>query len=242
MSQSNSSLNDQKGHQTRGVRKASRLDRFEENAIALMLGLMTLITFANVVARYVFEANMLWALEATVFIFAWLVLFGASYGVKHSTHIGVDVLLNAVSPKLRQIFTLLSVTACIAFAILLLVGSWEYWYPFITKRAWLETDDVPMPFFLRFFEDLVNEGEAYEKMPRFIPYLVLPVSMALLSIRFIIAAFEILRGTRSGIIASHEAEELMEEAGLKVGGQEEYEETNHSQSDQRDMNKKKKGV
>ena len=75
----------------------SFIDRFEEGAIALMLGLMTLITFANVVARYVFQSNLLWALEMTVFIFAWLVLFGASYGVKKTTHIGVDVLTNMMS-------------------------------------------------------------------------------------------------------------------------------------------------
>ena len=57
-------------------------DRLEENLIAIFMGLMTLITFANVIARYVFNSNILWALEATVFLFAWLVLLGVSYGVK----------------------------------------------------------------------------------------------------------------------------------------------------------------
>ena len=36
------------------------VDAIEETAIAIMLGLMTLITFANVVARYVFNSNILW--------------------------------------------------------------------------------------------------------------------------------------------------------------------------------------
>ncbi len=43
------------------------VDVLEESAIALMLGLMTLITFFNVIARYVFNSNILWQLEATVF-------------------------------------------------------------------------------------------------------------------------------------------------------------------------------
>jgi C4-dicarboxylate transporter DctQ subunit len=43
----------------------------EETLIAVLLGLMTLITFANVIARYVFNDNILWGLEATVFLFAW---------------------------------------------------------------------------------------------------------------------------------------------------------------------------
>lgn len=50
----------------------------EETAIALILGAMTLITFCNVIARYVFNSNILWQFEATVFLFAWLVLFGVS--------------------------------------------------------------------------------------------------------------------------------------------------------------------
>ena len=48
------------------------VNQIEETLIAVLLGLMTLITFANVIARYVFNDNILWALEATVFLFAWL--------------------------------------------------------------------------------------------------------------------------------------------------------------------------
>ncbi len=57
-------------------------DAFEETLIAFFLGAMTLLTFANVISRYVFNDNILWALELTVFMFAWMVLVGASYGVK----------------------------------------------------------------------------------------------------------------------------------------------------------------
>jgi C4-dicarboxylate transporter DctQ subunit len=45
-------------------------DQLEETLIAIFLGLMTVITFANVIARYVFNDNILWAVEATVFLFA----------------------------------------------------------------------------------------------------------------------------------------------------------------------------
>ena len=58
---------------------SSWVDRIEENLIAVILGTMALLTFANVVARYVFNSNIFWALELTVFLFAWLVLLGATY-------------------------------------------------------------------------------------------------------------------------------------------------------------------
>lgn len=184
------------------------VDALEENLISLLLGLMTVLTFANVVARYVFNDNILWALEVTVFLFAWLVLLGASYGVKKSIHLGVDALIDHLPKGVRKTLALLAVTACLAFSILLLKGSWDYWYPFITTRAFLETEDVPMPAFLQFLADALNEGERYEKMPRFIPYAVLPISMALLTYRYFQIAWRIIKGDVDMIIASHEAEDL----------------------------------
>jgi C4-dicarboxylate transporter DctQ subunit len=187
------------------------VDSIEETSIALCLGLMTLVTFANVVARYAFDANILWALELTVFLFAWLVLMGMSYGVKKHVHIGVDVIINAVSPAKRRILAIIAVSLSLLFSVLLLVGAWDYWYPFATERAWLETDDIPMPEFLQFLADSMNEGERYEKMPRWIPYLALPLGVALLTFRFLQLAWQIFTGKLDRIIASHEAEELMEE-------------------------------
>jgi len=189
-----------------GSRFANCIDKLEENLIAFFMGMMTLITFANVIARYVFNANILWGLEVTVFIFAWLVLLGASYCVKKSLHLGVDVVVQLLSPKLRRICGLIAVTACVAFSVLLLIGSWEYWYPFVSKLAFYETDDVPVPFFLSFLGDVFNDGEAYEKLPKFIPYFVLPLSMALLLYRFLQTAVRIWRGDIYLVIANHEAE------------------------------------
>lgn len=192
-------------------RLSQLLNDFEEALIAVLLGLMTVITFANVVARYVFNSNILWALEATVFLFAWLVLIGASYCVKISAHLGVDVVLNMASPPMRRILVLISVACCIAFSVLLLIGSWQYWLPFAGKNAWYEVNDIPMIGFLRFLDSWMNEGEAYEKLPRFIPYFALPLGLTLITFRFIQAGWQILTGKRETLIASHEAEELLEE-------------------------------
>lgn len=188
------------------------VEGIEETFIAVTLGLMTVITFANVVARYVFNDNILWALEVTVVLFAWLVLVGAAYGVKKTFHIGVDVVINILPPALKKIAALASVVACLAFALMMLKGAWDYWHPFATERVWMETNDIPMLDFLRFMEPWLNEGEHYEKLPRFIPYFALPLGMALLVFRFIQAAFQIVMGKRDSLIASHEVEEMLEEA------------------------------
>lgn len=188
------------------------MNNVEESLIAIILGIMTLITFANVVARYIFNSNILWALEATVFLFAWLVLLGVSYCIKTTTHLGVDAVLNIVSPAARKAMTILAVLCCLAFSLLLLKGSWDYWWLFAAKRSFLEVNDIPMPDFLQFFAVWLNEGEAYEKLPRFIPYFALPLGMALLLYRFLQAGWRVLTDKQTLIIASHEAEELVEEA------------------------------
>ncbi|MEP4378549.1 MAG: TRAP transporter small permease [Alphaproteobacteria bacterium] len=185
------------------------VNEIEETFIAVILGLMTLVTFANVIARYVFNDNILWALEVTVFLFAWLVLIGASYCVKTTAHLGVDLIINALSPTPRRIMALIAVSACIAFSVLLLIGSWQYWEPFVGKRAWYQVDDIVMPEFLQFLADWLNEGERYDKMPRFIPYFSLPLGIALLTFRFIQAGWRIFTGRQVLVIASHEAEDML---------------------------------
>jgi len=181
-------------------------DSIEENLIAFFLGTMTLITFANVIAR-VQDSNILWALEATVFLFAFLVLFGASYAVKHNFHIGVDVVVSLFPQSIQRKITLVAVAICILFSALLLKGSWDYWYAFVSKRAFYEVNDIPMPDFLQFFSTWLNDGERYEKIPRFLPYTVLPVSMLLLLVRFVQAGFRVWRGEQGLIIDKHDIDD-----------------------------------
>lgn len=201
-----------KGSLTRLYHRLGKMtDYAEETLIASFLGLMTLLTFANVVVRYVFNSNILWALELTVFMFAWMVLVGASYGVKKHFHIGVDVVINIAPKGLQKTFAVIAVACCLFFSISLLIGSWNYWLPFITDRSWYETEDIPMPDILQFLSTWFNEGERYERLPRFVPYAALPIGMALLTYRFLQIAWLILTNKLDRMIASHEAEEKLEE-------------------------------
>ena len=202
-------------------------DRIEETLIAALLGGMTLITFANVVARYEFNSNILWALELTVFMFGWLVLLGASYAVKKNAHLGVDALVNVFNPGGRRIVGLIAAAACLFFSILLLKGSYDYWAVFAdlppTEGRWLplgfverfrsqsfyEVDDIPMPDMLRFLEAwlLIDGDPPFEKIPKVIPYLVLPLSAALMLFRFAQATWAIWTGKTDRLVASHELDD-----------------------------------
>ncbi|MFY0597599.1 MAG: TRAP transporter small permease [Cognatishimia sp.] len=212
----------------------SRIDRIEESIIAIILGIMTLMTFANVVARYGFNSNIFYALELTVFLFAWLVLLGASYAVKKTLHLGVDALVNTAPAPTRRVLGLVVVAVCLAYSLLLLKGAWDYWAPFANLpptegrwfptgfvekfrgQGWYETQDIPVPAFMRWLEPVFNEGVEYEKLPKLVPYLVMPVSMALLVLRFAQVALRVWRNEQDLLIVSHEAEDDVAKAAEKL--------------------------
>ena len=205
-------------------------DRIEETLISAILGVMTLITFANVVARYGFNKNILWALELTVFLFGWLVLLGASYAVTKGSHLGVDIVVNILTSKSRRVLGLVAVAVCVAFSFLMLKGAWDYWANFANlpgtegrwfplgfeekyrDKGWYEVNDIPHPAILGWMETVFNEGEEYEKIPRLLPYLVLPLSMALMLFRFLQAAWALWVGAADRLVASHEVEDEIQDA------------------------------
>ena len=64
----------------------------------------------------------------------------------------------------------------------------------------------------RWLEDAINYGDEYDKLPRVIPYAMLPFGAALILFRFIQATVDIALGRRDALMVSHEAEEAVEEA------------------------------
>lgn len=203
------------------------INDIEETAIAVLLGLMTIVTFVNVVLRYVFNTSLIWGLELTLILFAWLVIFGISYAFKITAHLGVDAVLNMVSSPVKRVLVLFSVACCVAYAALLLKGAWDYWAPFAgldattgrwfptgfansRDQGWYETEQIPIPFLKTWLEATFNLGEEYEKMPRFVPYAILPFGCALILFRIIQAGLRVVRGHQESLIVSHEAEDEVE--------------------------------
>lgn len=207
------------------------INEIEETVIAVLLGGMVLITFINVVLRYGFNTGLIWGLEMVTFLFAWLVLFGISYAVKVTAHLGVDAILNMVPRNVARVLGMITAAICIFYAFLLLKGAWDYWANFAnlpqttgrwfptgfeemkrsSYRGWYEVIDIPHPEWLRWIEPIMNEGEAYEKIPRFLPYAILPFAMALLLFRFIQATLRLIRGDVDSLIVSHEAEDAVDD-------------------------------
>lgn len=169
--------------------------RLEEALIALLLAGMTLLTFWQVVLRYVFNSGLLWALEATLYMFGWMVLIGISYGVRVNAHIGIDMVIKALPPYLRRTVGLASVGLCGLYAALMTYGAYNY----IERlhRIGVEAEDIPVE--------------------RWILAIILPIGFALLFVRLAEVAYGILTGRREGFEPADEASDILRDQGLMGG-------------------------
>jgi C4-dicarboxylate transporter DctQ subunit len=197
---------------------------------------MTLLTFTNVILRYVFNSMIIWSLEVVLVLFAWLVLFGVAYAFKVTAHLGVDAITNMLPHRGRRMTALFSGAICIFYGVLLAKGAWDQWAPFADlppttgkwfptgldtaarSRSFFETDQIPMPSWLRFLEDWINYGERYSKLPRMVPYTILPVAAALILFRICQAVWRVWVGKAESMIVSHEAEDAVEEVAAMNRG------------------------
>lgn len=135
----------------------------EEVYIAGLLGVMVAISFAEVVARYVFSSGFSWSLEAVGLCFAWLVFIGMSYGVRTHAHIGVDAVVKKFPPNTQRYIAMLVALLCVVYALIIAYGGWVY----MTK--------------------IYNVGIVLQEMPikQWIPRTVMPIGFALLAYRFL---------------------------------------------------------
>jgi C4-dicarboxylate transporter DctQ subunit len=82
------------------------VDRLEENILASLLAIITIVSFTQVVARYGFNTGWSGALEFTRVMFAWMILFGMSYGIKNGLHLGVDAFVRLLPSSLFRLAAL----------------------------------------------------------------------------------------------------------------------------------------
>lgn len=188
--------------------------RFEETLLSLLLAAITIVSFTQVIARYGFNSGWSGALEFTRIAFAWLILFGMSYGVKIGSHLGVDAAIRLLPRGGFRAAALFGAACGIAYAVILLYSDWLqgfganasggalfYWAKMF--QVGIGLDD------LRYPEWVQHVFGMQERVQRWIAYLILPIGLGLFGFRCVQAFIAIWRGERELIIAGHEAEDLV---------------------------------
>lgn len=164
------------------------IHKAEEALLAFLLAAMVLVTFTQVVARYVFNSGAIWALELTTFLFAWMVILGISYGIRVHSHIGVDALVKLFPPAGQRTFGLIAVLAGITYAGLLLYGSWDHVIGIVYEYE-IEAEDL--------------------KIPLWIPQSVLIIGFVSMIWRLSVLGYRILTGRDVGLTLGDEGRDAM---------------------------------
>ena len=143
--------------------KKTIIDRIEEILISIFLGVSTIVVFSQVVLRYVFNTGISWGTELVEHMFLWTVMIGASYGFKHGVHLGVDMLVKKLPPKIRKVVVLFAVLISLGFTLGMCYLSVFYVYGSYAME--LMTVDLEIPVW--------------------IPHLALPFGFGMISIRLV---------------------------------------------------------
>lgn len=86
-----------------------------------LLASASLILFANVVARYVFNWGVPWAEELVRYEIIWMVFIGGSVAVRKGIHIGIDILATVSPPKTQTVIHLVINAISLLFCVFLTV-------------------------------------------------------------------------------------------------------------------------
>lgn len=163
------------------------LDRLEEWIISLMLFAMTALAFMQVVRRYIFNTGYSWNLELTTVCFAIMIFVGISYGVRVGSHIGVDALVNLLSPGKRRVVSIIAVALCLVYVGFVLYGATIY----VSKirDIAVEMDDMPI--------------ERWKILA------VMPIGYAMVGLRFFQIFYNLVTGKTDSLHLADEAADTM---------------------------------
>lgn len=68
---------------------------------SILLMVMTAIIVIQVFYRYIIGTSLSWSEEIARYIFIWIIMLGASIGVKESFHVAVTIIVQKLSEKAR---------------------------------------------------------------------------------------------------------------------------------------------
>jgi TRAP-type C4-dicarboxylate transport system permease small subunit len=103
----------------------------EDVFAALCMAALALITFANVVLRYLTDESIAWTEEISIALMVVMTLAAAGAAVARERHIRIDYFIERGSPRRQRLFALIGAGAVIVlFAAMAVLGTRMVWDEF----------------------------------------------------------------------------------------------------------------
>ena len=102
--------------------------QFEEYTAGITIGLLGLITFANVVVRYLTDFSFAFTEEISVFLMVLVALLGGSSVMAKGGHLNIMFVVDRMSPERKRIVILAAnLLSCLMFLLLAFYGGRMAW-------------------------------------------------------------------------------------------------------------------
>lgn len=125
--------------------KAKRcFDRIIDWIVILLTTSMVLVSFYQVIMRYVFNNAPSWSEELARYLFVWVVFLGAAIAFRTAAHLGLDFFVNLMPPLLRKIIQYL--IGLLLIFLLFQVASEGYAVASLVKRQLSAAMRMPMNY------------------------------------------------------------------------------------------------
>jgi len=127
--------------------------RIEETIAGITIGLLALITFANVVVRYATNFSFAFTEEFSIFLMVFMALVGGSSVMAKGGHLNISFIVDRFSPSIRRKIRIGStIVVGITFALLVILGGrmaydeyrFEVTSPGLGIPTWIYTTWLPI--------------------------------------------------------------------------------------------------
>ena len=85
-----------------------------------LIAVMTAIVTIAVITRYLLSRPIGWSEEVSIYLMIWAIFLGAAFTLKQDAHIGVDLLMNRLPPRIKPFFHCFHYLAGLVFLSILL--------------------------------------------------------------------------------------------------------------------------
>lgn len=140
------------------------LNMFEDGLIAILLFSATVLLFVNVILRKYFNSSTTWAEEAIRYAMIWITFIGGSVCARNYLHVGIDLVAENSSPKIKKILNAIAELSSAVFSFILAYFGYE------NTRLVLETSQLSPAL----------------RMPMWLIYISIPIGCTIMGIRFIV--------------------------------------------------------
>jgi TRAP-type C4-dicarboxylate transport system permease small subunit len=138
-------------------------NHIEEIFLVICILIMVVVTFLQVVMRYVFNNSLSWSEELARILFIWVSWIGISFGQKRAEHIKIVLVTDRLKGKVKEAVLFIADICTLAILVIILIKGIQ-----ITDKIYNMASTTPALY-----------------IPKWITYASVPISCGLMSIRVI---------------------------------------------------------